>query len=186
VGLINGVPAHVLLVHAVVVLVPLTALALVVCAVWPQIMRRFGVFLPVLALVTLIAVPLTTDSGEWLQERVPETSLVERHTGIGDELLPWTVGQLVLAAAVWFVYRGAEATAASVRRFTHRRAEATASPVTSSVRGSAPAMGTRVRVVAVVLSVAVAAGAIVQVYRVGDSGAKATWQGRISSTSGQG
>lgn len=168
-GLINGVPAHVLMVHAVVVLVPLTALALVVCAVWPQVMRRFGVALPVLALVSLIAVPLTTDSGEWLQERVAETSLVERHTGLGDELLPWAVGLLVVAAAVWFVYR---------------RAEATATPAPGAAQGAAPALGTRLRVVAVVLSVAVAAGAIVQVYRIGDSGAKATWQGRLSSTSG--
>ncbi|WP_406069052.1 hypothetical protein OG372_14440 [Streptomyces sp. NBC_01020] len=53
-----------LLVHAVVALVPLSALALVVCAVWPQIMRRFGVALPVLALISLITAPLTTNAGE--------------------------------------------------------------------------------------------------------------------------
>ena len=35
-SLVNGLPAHVLLVHFVVVLVPLTALAVVVCAVWPR------------------------------------------------------------------------------------------------------------------------------------------------------
>jgi hypothetical protein len=122
----------------------------------------------VLALVSLIAVPLTTDSGEWLQERVAETSLVERHTGLGDELLPWAVGLVVVAAAVWFLYRR----------------EATATPVPGAAQKSVPAAWTRLRVVAVVLSMAVAAGAIVQVYRIGDSGAKATWQGRLSSTSG--
>ncbi|CAG7643734.1 DUF2231 domain-containing protein [Actinacidiphila bryophytorum] len=167
-GLINGVPAHVLLVHAVVVLVPLTALVLVVCAVWPLVMRRLGVALPLLALVSLIAVPLATDSGEWLQERVAETSQVERHTEMGDELLPWAVGLLVLAAAVWFAYR---------------RAEANAAPAPGAAQASA--VGTGVRVVAVVLCVAVSAGAVVQVYRIGDSGAKAAWQGRISSRSGQ-
>ncbi|GAA1244280.1 hypothetical protein [Streptomyces aureus] len=36
--LINGIPAHVLLVHIVVVLVPLTALALILCAALPSAM----------------------------------------------------------------------------------------------------------------------------------------------------
>jgi hypothetical protein len=169
VGLINGVPAHVLFVHAVVVLIPLSALALVICAVWPQAMRRFGVALPVLALVSLIAVPLTTNAGEWLKERVPETSLVERHAGLGDELLPWAVGLLVLAVAVWFVYR---------------RVEASAAPVADGGRSSHAAVGIRLRAAAVVLSLVVAVGAVVQVYRIGDSGAKASWEGRVSSTSG--
>lgn len=37
---INGLPAHVLLVHAVVVLVPLTAIMLVLAAFWPSARRR--------------------------------------------------------------------------------------------------------------------------------------------------
>jgi hypothetical protein len=169
-GLINGVPAHVLLVHAVVVLVPLTALSLVVCAMWPHAMRRFGVVLPVLALVSLIAVPLTTNAGEWLKGRVPENSLVKKHTDLGGELLPWAVGLLVLAAAVWFVYR---------------RAEASGVPAADGGQGPAPAVNLRVRVAAVVLSAVVAVGAVVQVYRIGDSGAKAAWSGRVFSASGQ-
>jgi hypothetical protein len=169
VGLINGVPAHVLLIHAVVVLVPLTALSLVVCAVWPQAMRRFGVVLPVLALVSLIAVPLTTSAGEWLKKRVPRSSLVRKHTGLGHELLPWAVGLLVLAVVVWFVYW---------------RAEASGAQVADGGRASHAAVDIRLRVLAVVLSLVVAVGAVVQVYRIGDSGAKAAWEGRISSTSG--
>jgi hypothetical protein len=43
----------------------------------------------------------------------------------------------------------------------------------------------RLRVAAAVLSAVVAAGAVVQVYRIGDSGAKAVWNGRVSSSSGQ-
>lgn len=43
--LVNGLPSHVLLVRVVVVLVPLTALSLVACAVWPSVMRRFGLAL---------------------------------------------------------------------------------------------------------------------------------------------
>lgn len=170
-GLINGIPAHVLFVHAVVVLVPLTSLCLVVCAVWPPIMRRFGVALPALAVVSLIAVPLTTDAGEWLQERVPETSLTEKHTEMGGDLLPWAVGLLVVAAAVWFCYRWAAASRV---------------PAADGGRSSArAAVDVRLRVAAGVLSAVVAAGAVVQVYRIGDSGAKAVWNGRVSSSSGQ-
>ncbi len=37
---VNGIPAHPLVVDAVIVLVPLAALLLVVCAAWPSVMRR--------------------------------------------------------------------------------------------------------------------------------------------------
>jgi hypothetical protein len=38
-----------------------------------------------------------------------------------------------------------------------------------------------VRIVALVIALVVAVGAAVQVYRIGDSGAKAAWQGRFST-----
>ncbi|WP_234330490.1 DUF2231 domain-containing protein [Streptomyces acidiscabies] len=103
--LINGIPAHVLFVHVVVVLVPLTALALILCAAFPSVMRRFGLALPVLALVSLISVPLTTDAGEWLERHVASDPLVRRHAELGDELLPWAIGLFLVAAAVWWFYR---------------------------------------------------------------------------------
>lgn len=81
---INGVPAHPLLIHFVVVLVPLATLALLACSLWPSVMRRFGLSLPVLALVALATVPLTTHAGEWLAERVNESAQLERHTEMGD------------------------------------------------------------------------------------------------------
>ena len=40
--LVNGLPTHPLFVHGAVVLVPLTALALVVCAAWPGAARRLS------------------------------------------------------------------------------------------------------------------------------------------------
>ncbi|WP_324786853.1 DUF2231 domain-containing protein [Streptomyces sp. H51] len=155
---INGLPAHVLLVHLVVVLVPLTALALVVGAIWPQAARRMGLVLPLLALVTLGSVPLATEAGEWLEEHVTTSALIRRHTELGDGLLPWVVGLFVLAAVVWW---------------TTRRTPA---------EGSAPRSATIVRVAALVLSVVVAAGAVVDVYRIGDSGAKAAWTGGFSKS----
>lgn len=178
---INGVPAHVLLVHVVVVLVPLTAIALVVSAVRPSWIRRLGLVLPLLALVTLVSIPLTTDAGEWLERHTDSDPLVRRHAELGDALLPWTVGLFVLAAALWWLGRRASAS----------------SPVTSSVSSSADQgadregdqganrravkLSTPVRIVAVVLSLVVAAGSLVQVYRIGDSGAKAAWHDGYSA-----
>ncbi|MFI6056809.1 DUF2231 domain-containing protein [Streptomyces sp. NPDC051286] len=166
--LINGVPAHALLVHLVVVFVPLTALALVVCAAWPPIMRRFGLALPLLALVTLVSVPLTTGAGEWLEGRIVQNALVARHADLGDELLPWAVGLFVLSAALWWFYRRAYAATSSFY----------------SGRSSSAEVSTPLRATSVVLCLAVAVGAVVQVYRIGDSGAKATWNNRFSATAG--
>ncbi|MFJ5289507.1 DUF2231 domain-containing protein [Streptomyces sp. NPDC088348] len=162
--LINGIPAHVLLVHAVVVLVPLTALSLVLCAIWPSVMRRFGLALPALALVSLISVPLTTHAGEWLERHVDSNALVRKHTDLGDELLPWAIALFLAAAAVWWAYR----------RATHR--------TPGAVESTSGTVATPLRVTAALLSLAIGVGAGVQVYRIGDSGAKAAWHDGYSTT----
>ncbi|MFF4116075.1 DUF2231 domain-containing protein [Streptomyces sp. NPDC001714] len=159
---VNGLPAHVLLVHIVVVLVPLTALTLVAAALWPRAARRLGVLLPALALVALVSVPLTTQAGEWLERHVTEDTLVRRHTELGDGLLPWALGLFLLATVVWW----------ATRRGGEERA---------------PGQGARwsalpVRIVVGVLSVAVATGAVIDVYRIGDSGAKAAWHDAYQKT----
>ncbi|POX45430.1 DUF2231 domain-containing protein [Streptomyces sp. Ru72] len=159
--LVNGLPAHVLFVHFVVVLVPLSALALVVSAVWPKAARRLGLILPVLAFVTLVTVPLTSHAGEWLERHVDSGPLVRRHAELGDGLLPWALGLFLLATAVWWTARRTPAPQGG----------------TDVARG-----GAVVRVAAAVLSLVVAVGAVVDVYRIGDSGAKAAWHDAFSKT----
>ncbi|MFD8597926.1 DUF2231 domain-containing protein [Kitasatospora sp. NPDC059646] len=154
---INGLPAHILLVHLVVVFVPLTALALIVCALSPAAARRAGLALPLLAFVTLASVPLTTEAGEWLERHVERTDVVRRHTELGDGLLPWAAGLFVLAVVVWWATRRA----------------AGGRPFSSALR-----------IGAAVLCAAVAVGAVVDVYLIGDSGAKAAWQDALTSSSG--
>ncbi|MGW2548836.1 DUF2231 domain-containing protein [Streptomyces sp. NPDC001635] len=162
-SLINGLPAHVLLVHVVVVLIPLTALALVTAALWPRAARRLGSLLPLLALAALISVPLTTQAGEWLERHVDNNALVRRHTELGDGLLPWALGVFVLAVVVWW---------------TAGRAAAEPRQGGAAGRAALP-----VRIVVGVLSLAVALGAVVDVYRIGDSGAKAAWHDAYSQAS---
>ncbi|WP_405682284.1 DUF2231 domain-containing protein [Streptomyces sp. NBC_00057] len=99
VGLINGLPGRPLFVHGAVVLVPLTALALVVCALRPSAARRLSWVLPVLGLITLALVVLTTESGEWLEERVQESVLLEEHAEMGSGLTPWAIALFVLMVA---------------------------------------------------------------------------------------
>lgn len=163
---INGLPAHVLLVHFVVVLVPLTALALVVSAVWPTWIRRLGIVLPLLALVTLIFVPITTHAGEWLEKHTDSDPLIRKHADLGDGLLPWAIGLFIVAVAVWWVGR----------RVVVQSPDAEGPSRTGAVTLSVP-----IRVAAIALSVIVAAGSVVQVYRIGDSGAKAAWHDGYSA-----
>ncbi|MDX2678354.1 DUF2231 domain-containing protein [Streptomyces sp. NY05-11A] len=166
-SLVNGLPAHILLVHFVVVLVPLTALALVLCVIWPKAAQRMGVVLPLLALGTLVSVPLTTQAGEWLEGHVDSNALVRRHAELGDGLLPWAGGLFLLAVVVWWA---------------SGRAAASGSGASGGTRWS----GAPVRVAAAALSLVVAAGAVVDVYRIGDSGAKAAWQDGFSKTASGG
>ena len=101
-----GLPLHVLLVHAVIVLVPLLALLLVVIAAWRA--ARRVLWLPALigAAVLLPLGLVTIEAGEWLEERVPQTPLIQAHTDIGESIVPWLVALLVLAAviAAWAVF----------------------------------------------------------------------------------
>lgn len=145
-----GLPAHPLVVHAAVVLLPLAALATVVLAAVPRLRRSYAPLALGLALAALVAVGLAQGSGEALEERVEETELVEAHTSQGERVLPWAIGVVVAAAAV------------------------TAVPVVLRRRPDTAA-GTATAVV-VVLSLVAGAGATWTVVDVGHSGAEATWE----------
>lgn len=149
---IHGLPAHPLLVHALVVLMPLAALAVILHALWPAARGRLGAVTPLLALVSLVLVPLTTGAGEKLEAMLnAETNpLVRRHQELADQLLPWAIALFVVAAAEWGSWRF----------------------VTGGVVASRWS-----RVGLAVVSVAVAVATAVLLVRIGDAGAKATWQG---------
>lgn len=158
-----------LLVHAVVVLVPITVLLLIATVLWRGAHPRLGIATPIVALLTLVSVPITTSAGEWLRDRVPNTPLVSRHAELGDSLLPWVVGLFVLASLVWFARWRAD----EVRTGSAAGRLAVADGLLTRRAGAT-------RVVLTVLAVMVSAGALVSVVRIGDSGAKAAWQGNFS------
>ncbi len=145
-----GLPLHPLLVHATVVLTPLTALALAVAALWPAASRRMGLSLPIAALVVAVLVPLTILAGQSLADVVGRTTAVSRHESLGLMLLPWAVALLPASVLVWWMGR----------------------PLPDDRRRARS-----VRVVVAVVAVAVAGATIAFAVLTGDAGARAVWGG---------
>jgi hypothetical protein len=158
----NGLPLHVLLVHATVVIIPLAALCTVLSLLWPAARRRLGIATPLAALAGLVLVPLTQAAGEWLMARVDVTPELQAHVALGEGLLPWAAGLFAAALAQWLWFRyGAGAS--------------------SRTREALGARGTvALAAVVAVLVVALAAGTAVAVVRIGESGARAVWEGRFT------
>ena len=107
------------------------------------------------AAVATVLVPVATSSGEALEQRVGDPG---EHAALGDQLIWFAIPVLVLSAALVLARPPALTGAA---------------PPGSAVAGS-PA----VAVLAVVASLASA----VQVYRVGESGARAAWGDQVSAS----
>ncbi|GAB3127296.1 hypothetical protein GCM10027289_04720 [Tsukamurella serpentis] len=101
---IAGIPAHPLLVHGAVVLLPLAAAALVVAAWWPAARARLGIGLPVAAIVAVIACYLAKESGEQLAVRPSMAGMsrqIEDHATQGDATFRWSLALLALSVLVW-------------------------------------------------------------------------------------
>lgn len=173
-GTVNGLPAHVLLVHAIVVLLPLAAVLLIITAIWPRMRARLAGPNALLSVLVVALVPVTTSAGEWLEGRVTDTALLHDHTDLGDGAIFAALPIAVLAAIVW--WRNREATTATGSGETGIR--------TATTKGRrtylAPMSSTVTRVIA---AVAIVAGlyAVYDIYRIGDSGAKASWNGNFST-----
>jgi hypothetical protein len=148
---------HVLLVHAVVVLLPLAVVVTAVGAFLPSFRRKFGLAIPALAFVAMGFVPLTTHEGEWLRARVPDSALVQRHAEMGDGATFLAGLVFLVAAARWYL------------------------DVAPEKNWPLPKLAARSFVAPLVgaLAVVIGLGTIVQIYRIGDSGARAAWEGRI-------
>ena len=199
---IAGLPAHILLVHVVVVGIPLLAVLLVVIAAWPAARRVMWLPTVIGAFVLLGLTYLTIESGEWLEHRVAETPLVEAHTEQGKDIEPWLIGLVVIAVLI--------AALAIFERMQARRAMAetasappngtasidpagTAPAVTGTATATAVAAPPRARTVRTIVSVlltiaavVVGAGATWSIIQIGDAGARAVWQGSYSDSPTEG
>jgi len=153
----NGLPAHILLNHFVVVLGPLAAILAIVCALWPAARRRLIWLVLVLAVITLILTPLTTSAGRWLASRVGPSPALTTHEQLGDTLI-YMVAALVAALTLLTAVHIRQARGRTVKFALHT--------------------------VVLVLVIAAAVATLVQTYRIGDSGARAAWGNLASNLAG--
>jgi AcrR family transcriptional regulator len=104
-----GLPVHPLVAHAVVVLVPLSALGVVAISVVPRWRERYGVLVLLLSTAALVMVPVATRSGERLEERIDAGGVVARqiadHKEIAELVLWPTLAMWVLAAVLVLLTR---------------------------------------------------------------------------------
>ncbi|MET1073178.1 MAG: DUF2231 domain-containing protein [Umezawaea sp.] len=159
---LDGIPAHPLLVHAVVVLLPLAAVGAIALAVRPQWRRKYS--WPVLGLTVagVGAVPLAQKAGEQLQKKLEnlDNPLIAKHADLGNDLLPFALGFLV--AVVLLVVAG--------RLADRERTAAAESP-------DVPKTWRRIAIAMSVLVVLAGVASTVETVRIGHSGATAVWDG---------
>ncbi|HEY5981318.1 MAG TPA: DUF2231 domain-containing protein [Microlunatus sp.] len=145
-----GLPLHPLIVHATVVIVPTAALAVLLAAFWPRF-RAWASWGPLaLSLLAVVLVPLTSSSGESLEHALPHSELIEQHAHLGDQLLPLVIVLAVGAIGVSW-------------------------PMIIRLRAGLPELPRWLTVVVLILVLAGAVGTVVQVVRIGHSGAEAAW-----------
>jgi ABC-type branched-subunit amino acid transport system permease subunit len=146
---ISGMPAHALLVHAIVVLAPLVALLEILCAFWPAARRRLVWLVVALAAFTTALTPLTTSAGNWLynQQQQPSDILIT-HANRGQWMIAYSVGLLVVAIAL------------AVLHWLENRSDKPRTVAT---------------VMVAIVALAVGVSSIVAVVRIGDAGTEAVW-----------
>jgi uncharacterized membrane protein YoaK (UPF0700 family) len=151
---IAGLPAHVLFVHAIVVLAPLTALLEILCGVWPAARRRLIWLVVGLAVVTTVLTPLTTEAGQWLYDREQRHSAIQQtHAERGDWMIYFSIALFAVAVALVVLHWLEE-------RSHNRRLIA--------------------NIVVAAVALAVGISSIVMVIEIGDSGAQAVWHNKLT------
>lgn len=153
-NIVNGMPAHALLLHFVVVLVPLTVVLEVVC-LWPAARRGPLLwFTLILAAGTMVLTPITINAGQWLYDlRTKPTPILNEHASRGSAMIYFAIA-LVVVAVLLVVLR-------VIERHPDKR-------------------HTVPKTVVAILTLAVGVSSLVQIYRVGDAGAQSVWGGEIA------
>jgi hypothetical protein len=110
-----------------------------------------------LSAFTAEMVPLVQESGDWLEDQVGRSALLERHTQLGDDFLPYAIALVIGAGAV------------AALNFMEAPSEGKRHANTLQQAPRWMVIG----VVVVALLTSTAAG--YQIFRVGDSGSAAAW-----------
>lgn len=152
--LINGLPVHPLVVHAVVVLLPLAMLGTIAIVVRPAWKLTYGPLVVACAAIATVLIPVATSSGEQLEKHVGDPG---EHAELGDQLIWFAIPLLILVAAVVLLARRQAA-------------------------GKPPIGPSALPMIVSGLAIVAALATTVQIYRIGDSGARAAWGDQVTST----
>jgi hypothetical protein len=198
---INGLPAHVLLIHVIIILVPLGALFTVLSALWPAARHKLGFISPLTCLIALIFVPITTHAGEWLknydltvrQFSGDVAARIEKHASLAAGFVWYTVGLFAISTAVWLLGRKYEISLMPTTKQNEASAvnggNGAGGTVTATRTKTQPETETQLTALpqwaSILLAVAAVAMSVLivwQLYRIGDAGAHAVWEGSVSNS----
>jgi uncharacterized membrane protein len=163
----DGLPAHPLFVHVPVVLIPTTILAAIIFVVKPDWFSRYGIALAVVSIVAMSSTFLAMQAGAALRSALnlqgQAGQLISEHSHAAHILAVLYVlftATLIVTFAALRISSGMPTGLGVVDRLLSPRSVFTA-----------------LRLALVLLSV----GAGYMVFRTGDLGAKAVWQGRLQA-----
>ncbi len=158
-GELFNTPAHPLLVHIPIVILPLLAVAAIVMAARPNLRRRFDWVLAGATLITAVFTSWATQAGERLRDALQPSlgSKADRHIELGNqtETLAWVFFAVAVVLVVfnrWYLPRAAKRETPSA---------------------GAPRLAIALACVVALVGVATA----VWVIRAGHEGAHITWNG---------
>jgi hypothetical protein len=167
----DGLPAHPLFIHVPVIMIPLSIIGALACVIRPQWFSRYGILLCLASIVAMSSTFLAMQAGAALERALnlqgEAAVLIHQHSHAAHIL-----------AIVFVLF-----TAVLILTFAAERISGSAGPTGLGIvdrilgeRGTLIAL----RVALVILALVSA----YMVFRVGDLGAKAVWQGRLQSASG--
>ncbi len=163
----SGLPAHPLFVHVPVILIPTTVVAAIVLVLRPAWLSRYGVALALASIVAMSSIFLTMQSGAALRAALHlqgrAANLISQHAQAAHIL-----------AYVYVVFTATVILTFAAQRISGGRLTRLA--VVDRVLAPRPVWAA-LRVALVLLAI----GAGYMVFRTGDLGAKAVWQGRIQA-----
>jgi predicted membrane protein DUF2231 len=166
-----GLPTHIVLLHVVVVLLPIAAVATIAVVASSWFRHRYGLVVVATTFVITLFVPLTSQAGEALAERLPDAPEIQTHADVGKQLVIWAAVFGACLAAVVLLDLIRRAPAPDLTSAESWAVARLPSVWRSSTPGWADAAFRTVQVLAVLASI----GVLVMVVRAGHTGAQAVW-----------
>jgi hypothetical protein len=168
-----GLPAHPLLVHAPVVLVPLVTLGMILVAIRPSWRRRYGAVLLGGSVVAAVGLIFAMQSGEAFDEGLREAGnpvKIDVHQELAETAQLFTFAfVIVLVAMVVIDWRARSAAAQPIRSLSAATVGEPAAP------GATSGMATVARALAAVAAL-FGVLATIWIIRTGHEGARLVWE----------